>query len=144
MGKVTSVHLDEDTVEWFKRENINISAWIRKMMERRMIGGPDTDMREFRIAELERQRERITEDLDAVDEELDRLNTEVAKVEEREEKSRSFPEYIERITKEFITYGSAKKLRASDAFKRQAEEMGVSPFTLADEVMEYRDEVMDL
>ena len=75
MGKVTSVHLDEDTVEWFKRENINISAWIRKMMERRMIGGPDTDIREFRIAELERQRERITEDLDAIDQELDRLNT---------------------------------------------------------------------
>jgi hypothetical protein len=144
MGKVTSVNLDEDTVEWFKRENINISAWIRKMMERRMIGGPDTDIREFRIAELERQRERITEDLDAIDEELDRLKTEVAEAQEREERSEAFPEYIEVITKEFITYGSAKKLRASDAFKRKAEEMGVSPFTLADEVMEYRDEVMGL
>ncbi|MDR9446029.1 MAG: hypothetical protein RI544_07895 [Haloquadratum sp.] len=144
MGKVTSVNLDEDTVEWFKRENINISAWIRKMMERRMIGGPDTDIREFRIAELERQRERITEDLDAVDEELDRLKTEVAEAAEREEKSESFPEHIEQTAKEFITYGSAKKLRASDAFKRKAEEMGVSPFTLADEVMEYREEVMDL
>jgi len=144
MGKVTSVNLDEDTVEWFKRENINISAWIRKMMERRMIGGPDTDIREFRIAELERQRERITEDLDAIDEELDRLKTEVAEAQEREERSEAFPEYIEVITKEFITYGSATKLRASDAFKRKAEEMGVSPFTLADEVMEYREEVMDL
>jgi hypothetical protein len=144
MGKVTSVNLDEDTVEWFKRENINISAWIRKMMERRMIGGPDTDIREFRIAELERQRERITEDLDAIDEELDRLKTEVAKAAEREERSEAFPEYVEMITKEFITYGSAKKLRGSDAFKRKAEEMGVSPFTLADEVMEYREEVMDL
>jgi len=144
MGKVTSVNLDEDTVEWFKRENINISAWIRKMMERRMIGGPDTDIREFRIAELERQRERITEDLDAVDQELNRLKTEVAKAAEREEKSESFPDHIEQTAKEFITYGSAKKLRASDAFKRKAEDLGVSPFTLADEVMEYRDEVMDL
>jgi len=144
MGKVTSVNLDEDMVEWFKRENINISAWIRKMMERRMIGGPDTDLREYRIAELERQRERITEDLDAIDEELDRLKTDVAEAKEREERSEAFPEYIEVITKEFITYGSATKLRASDAFKRKAEEMGVSPFTLADEVMEYREEVMDL
>jgi len=144
MGKVTSVNLDEDTVEWFKRENINISAWIRKMMERRMIGGPDTDIREFRIAELERQRERITEDLDAIDQELDRLKTEVAEAAEREEKSESFPEHIEQTAKEFITYGSATKLRASDAFKRKAEELGVSLFTLADEVMEYRDEVMDL
>jgi hypothetical protein len=144
MGKVTSVHLDEDTVEWFKRENINISAWIRKMMERRMIGGPDTDIREFRIAELERQRERITEDLDAIDQELDRLNTEVAKAEEREQKSEAFPEYIETTAKEFITYGSAKKLRGSDAFKRKAEHMGVSPFSLAEQVMEYREEVMEL
>ena len=144
MGKVTSVHLDEDTVEWFKRENINISAWIRKMMERGMIGGPDTDIREFRIAELERQRERITEDLDAIDQELDRLNTEVAKAEEREQKSEAFPEYIETTAKEFITYGSAKKLRGSDAFKRKAEHMGVSPFSLAEQVMEYREEVMDL
>jgi hypothetical protein len=144
MGKVTSVNLDEDMVEWFKRENINISAWIRKMMERRMIGGPDTDLREYRIAELERQRERITEDLDAIDEELNRLKTDVAEAKEREQRSESFPEYIEQTAKEFITYGSATKLRASDAFKRKAEEMGVSPFTLADEVMEYREEVMDL
>ena len=144
MGKVTSVNLDEDMVEWFKRENINISAWIRKMMERRMIGGPDTDLREYRIAELERQRERITEDLDAIDEELNRLKKDVAEAKEREQRSESFPEYIEQTAKEFITYGSAKKLRASDAFKRKAEEMGVSPFTLADEVMEYREEVMDL
>jgi len=144
MGKVTSVHLDEDTVEWFKRENINISAWIRKMMERRMIGGPDTDMREFRIAELERQRERITEELDAIDQELDRLKTDGAEAKKREQRSASFPEYIEQTAKEFITYGSANKLRASDAFKRKAEEMGLSPFTLADEVMEYREEVMDL
>ena len=54
MSKVTSVNLDEESVNYFKRENINISAWIREMMQRRVNGGAEIDMREFRIGELER------------------------------------------------------------------------------------------
>lgn len=144
MSKVTSVNLDEDAVSYFKRENINISAWIREMMERRVHGGADVDMREFRIAELQRDKERLLEEIDAIDTELERLKSELEHEQELEEKSSQFDAVIAETAKEFITYGSAQKLRSSSAFKRKAEELDVSPFELADDVIEYRQEVMEL
>lgn len=144
MAKVTSVNLDEEAVNYFKRENINISAWIREMMQRRVHGGAEIDMREFRIGELEREKRRLLDEIDAIDTELERLESEIEHEQELEEKSESFDHVIEETAKEFITYGSARKLRSSSAFKRKAEDLDMSPFDLADQVMEYRDEVLEL
>jgi len=144
MAKVTSVNLDEEAVNYFKRENINISAWIREMMQRRVNGGADIDMREFRIGELQREKSRLLDEIDAIDTELERLESEIEHEQELEEKSESFDDLIEETAKEFITYGSAQKLRSSSAFKRKAEDVDMSPFELAEQVMEYRDEVLEL
>lgn len=144
MAKVTSVNLDEEAVNYFKRENINISAWIREMMQRRVHGGAEIDMREFRIGELEREKRRLLDEIDAIDTELERLESEIEHEQELEEKSESFDHVIEETAKEFITYGSARKLRSSSAFKRKAEDLDMSPFDLADQVMEYREEVLEL
>jgi len=115
MSKVTSVNLDEESVKYFKRENINISAWIREMMQRRVNGGAEIDMREFRIGELEREKQRLLDEIDAIDKELERLESEIEHEQELEEKSESFDDLIEETAKEFITYGSARKLRSSSA-----------------------------
>jgi len=55
MTKVTSVNLDEDAIEYFQSENINLSAWIRDIMEQR-VTGQDVDIKQVRIRELERER----------------------------------------------------------------------------------------
>jgi len=144
MSKVTSVNLDEEAVNYFKRENINISAWIREMMQRRVNGGADIDMREFRIGELEREKRRLLDEIDAIDTELERLESEIQHEQELEEKSESFDDLIEETAKEFITYDSSRKLRSSSAFKRKAEDVDMSPFELAEQVMQYREEVLEL
>jgi len=144
MSKVTSVNLDEESVNYFKRENINISAWIREMMQRRVNGGAEIDMREFRIGELEREKQRLLDEIDAIDKELERLESEIEHEQKLQEKSESFDDLIEETAKEFITYGSARKLRSSSAFKRKAEDVDMSPFELAEQVMEYREEVLEL
>jgi hypothetical protein len=144
MSKVTSVNLDEESVNYFKRENINISAWIREMMQRRVNGGAEIDMREFRIGELEREKQGLLEQIDAIETELERLESEIEHEQKLQEKSKSFDDLIEETAKEFITYGSARKLRSSSAFKRKAEDVDMSPFELAEQVMEYRDEVLEL
>jgi len=144
MSKVTSVNLDEEAVNYFKRENINISAWIREMMQRRVNGGAEIDMREFRIGELEREKQRLLDEIDAIDKELERLESEIEHEQKLQEKSESFDDLIEETAKEFITYGSARKLRSSSAFKRKAEDVDMSPFELAEQVMDYRYEVLEL
>ncbi|MDR9412935.1 MAG: hypothetical protein RI531_10060, partial [Haloferacaceae archaeon] len=55
MGKITSVNLDEEMIDYFQRENINVSAWIRDMMQQRMTNGDDVDVTTMRIRELEDQ-----------------------------------------------------------------------------------------
>jgi len=144
MSKVTSVNLDEEAVNYFKRENINISAWIREMMQRRVNGGAEIDMREFRIGELEREKQRLLDEIDAIDTELERLESDIEHEQKLQEKSESFDDLIEETAKEFITYGSARKLRSSSAFKRKAEDLDISPFELANQVMKYREEVLEL
>ncbi|MDR9412950.1 MAG: hypothetical protein RI531_10135, partial [Haloferacaceae archaeon] len=121
MGKVTSVNLDEDAVEFFKRENINISAWIRDVMEQRVTGG-DVDIVGTRIRQLERDREDHLAAINRIDEELEHLRERRQSQEEVEEVQQSFGEGIIKLSREFDAFRTARRMRRSQAFKRRSEE----------------------
>ena len=71
MRKTTSVNLDSEAVQYFKEENINMSAWIRDIMEQRMFGTEEIDVVDVRIRELERKREDHETAMERIDEELE-------------------------------------------------------------------------
>jgi len=141
MGKITSVNLDEEAIEYFQRENINVSAWIRDIMEQRMTGGADIDVTQMRIRELERQREDLQTDLKRIDEELEELREEAESQERVEAANESFNEDIITLHKEFQAFPTGQRLRRSNAFRKRTEEIGMTPFEAAHKVIAYREAV---
>jgi Skp family chaperone for outer membrane proteins len=141
MGKITSVNLDEEAVEYFQRENINVSAWIRDIMQQRMAGGTDIDITHMRIKELEREREDHQSEIDHIDEQLEELRAKAAQKEQREAADDSFSTDIITLHKEFQAFATADKMRSSQAFRRRCEEVELSVFEAADKVMQYREAI---
>jgi len=141
MGKITSVNLDEDAIEYFQRENINVSAWIRDIMEQRMTGGADINVTQMRIRELQRQREDLQTDLKRIDEELDELREKAESQERIEAANESFNADIITLDKEFQAFPTGQRLRRSNAFRKRTEELGMTPFEAADKVIAYREAV---
>src|SRR6056297_3380728 len=142
MTKVTSVNLDEDAVEYFQTENINLSAWIRDIMEQRMTG-TGLDIKEVRIRELERQREDAAREIERIDEQLEELRDRQEAEEYVEEVESSFGEAIIKLDREFQAFPTEQRMRRSKAFKRRAEEEGLSPLEAARKVIAYREAVND-
>ena len=141
MGKITSVNLDEEAVEYFQRENINVSAWIRDIMNQRMTGGKDIDITAMRIRELEREREDHETEIQRIDEQLDQLREKVDSQEQVEEAKQTFGEEIITLHKEFQAFPTADRLRSSQAFRRRAEEEEISVFEAARKVIAYREAI---
>ena len=141
MGKITSVNLDEEAVEYFQRENINVSAWIRDIMNQRMTGGKDIDITAMRIRELEREREDHETEIQRIDEQLDELREKVDSQEQVEEAKQTFGEEIITLHKEFQAFPTADRLRSSQAFRRRAEEEDISVFEAARKVIAYREAI---
>ena len=138
MGKITSVNLDEEAVEYFQRENINVSAWIRDIMQQRMTGGAEVDMTQMRIRELERDREDHEQAIARIDDELEELREQQQAEEQVEEVNESFGQHIIVLHKEFQAFPTASRMRNSQAFVRRCEEVGLSVFEAANKVMAYR------
>jgi len=141
MRKTTSVNLDQEAVEYFKEENINISAWIRDIMEQRMFGGEDIDVVSVRIRELERKREDHATAIERIDEELEELNEKQQQQNQVEDANRSFDESVIVLHKEFQAFPTADRLRSSQAFRRRASEEDMSVFDAADAVVDYREAI---
>ncbi|MDR9412695.1 MAG: hypothetical protein RI531_08800 [Haloferacaceae archaeon] len=140
MRKTTSVNLDGEAVEYFKEENINISAWIRDIMEQRMFGG-DVDVVSVRIRELERKREDHATAIERIDEELEELKDKEQQQNQVEDANRSFDESVIVLHKEFQAFPTADRLRSSQAFRRRASEEDMSVFEAADAVVDYREAI---
>jgi len=141
MGKITSVNLDEQAVEYFQRENINVSAWIRDIMQQRMTSGKDIDVTQMRITELEREREDHQRAIDRIDEQLQDLREEADAQQQITEAEQSFSTDIITLNKEFQAFGTADKMRSSQAFRRRASECDLSVFEAADMIMQYREAI---
>jgi Skp family chaperone for outer membrane proteins len=140
MRKTTSVNLDGEAVEYFKEENINISAWIRDIMEQRMFGG-DVDVVSVRIRELERKREDHATAIKRIDEELEELKDKEQQQNQVEDANRSFDESVIVLHKEFQAFPTADRLRSSQAFRRRASEEDMSVFDAAAAVIDYREAI---
>jgi len=138
MGKITSVNLDEQAVEYFQRENINVSAWIRDIMEQRMTGGEDIDVTQMRIRELEREREDLQTELKRIEEQLAELRDKRETEEQVEEAKLSFGTEVIQLHKEFQAFPTSERLRQSTAFRKRATELDMSVFEAADTVIAYR------
>jgi predicted nucleic acid-binding Zn-ribbon protein len=141
MGKITSVNLDEQAVEYFQRENINVSAWIRDIMEQRMTSGKQIDITQMRITELEREREDHQRAIDRIDEQLQDLREEADAQQQITEAEQSFSTEIITLNKEFQAFATADKMRSSQAFRRRASECDLSVFEAADMIMQYREAI---
>jgi vacuolar-type H+-ATPase subunit I/STV1 len=141
MGKITSVNLDEEMVEYFQRENINVSAWIRDMMEQRMTGGADIDVTQMRIRELERDREDHELAMERIDQQLEELRKKADSQERIEAANESFKADIITLDKEFQAFPTGQRLRRSNAFRKRTEEIGMTPFEAAEKVIAYREAV---
>jgi vacuolar-type H+-ATPase subunit I/STV1 len=140
MRKTTSVNLDGEAVEYFKEENINISAWIRDIMEQRMFGG-DVDVVSVRIRELERKREDHATAIERIDEELEELKEKEQQQNQVQDANRSFDESVIVLHKEFQAFPTADRLRSSQAFRRRASEEDMSVFDAAAAVIDYREAI---
>jgi len=143
MGKITSVNLDKEMIDYFQRENINVSAWIRDMMKQRMTNGEDIDVTSMRIRELERDREDHEVAIERIDEQLEELRESVETQQRIESVTESFDENIITLHREFQAFPTLKRLRRSNAFRRRAEELGYTPFEASDKVMAYRRAIGD-
>ena len=141
MGKITSVNLDEDAVEYFQRENINVSAWIRDIMQQRMTGGAEVDITDMRIRELERDRSDHEEAIARIDDELETLRDQQQQEEQVETANESFGQDIIVLHKEFQAFPTASRMRNSQAFVRRCEEVGLSVFAAAEKVIAYREAI---
>ena len=141
MGKITSVNLDEEAVEYFQRENINVSAWIRDIMNQRMTGGKDIDITAMRIRELEREREDHQTEIERIDEQLEQLREKESAQQQITDAQESFNEQIITLHKEFQAFPTADKLRSSQAFRRRASEQDMSVFEAARKVIAYREAI---
>jgi len=143
MGKITSVNLDEEMIDYFQRENINVSAWIRDMMQQRMTNGDDVDVTTMRIRELERDREDHQLAIERIDEQLEEL-LETAETQQRiKSVTESFNKDIITLHKEFQAFPTAQRLRKSNAFRRRVEELGFTVFEASEKVMAYREAIGD-
>jgi len=141
MGKITSVNLDEEAVDYFQRENINVSAWIRDIMNQRMTGGKDIDITAMRIRELEREREDHQTEIERIDEQLEQLREKESAQQQITDAQESFNEQIITLHKEFQAFPTADKLRSSQAFRRRASEQDMSVFEAARKVIAYREAI---
>jgi len=141
MGKITSVNLDEEAVEYFQRENINVSAWIRDIMNQRMTGGKDIDITAMRIRELVREREDHQTEIERIDEQLEQLREKESAQQQITDAQESFNEQIITLHKEFQAFPTADKLRSSQAFRRRASEQDMSVFEAARKVIAYREAI---
>jgi len=141
MGKITSVNLDEEAVDYFQRENINVSAWIRDIMEQRMKGGKDIDITAMRIRELEREREDHQTEIERIDEQLAELREKESTQQQITDAQESFSEDIITLHKEFQAFTTKEKLRGSQAFRRRASEQDLSVFDAARKVIAYREAI---
>jgi len=141
MRKTTSVNLDSEAVQYFKEENINMSAWIRDIMEQRMFGTEEIDVVDVRIRELERKREDHETAMERIDEELEELREKQKEQHKLQDANDTFDKSIIDLHKEFQAFPTEERLRSSNAFKRRATEEDYSVFKAAAAVINYREAI---
>jgi len=138
MGKVTtSVVIDEQIQEYFQRESINFSQFVREAARQRMHKGPRFDVRSFRLEQVERRLDQLDQEREELAEEAEELREAVEEQEEFEETLGSFSDEIKRTSDEFSHYPPSK-LRSVRPFQDRAMEYDMTVSELIDKVVEYR------
>ena len=138
MGKVTtSVVIDEQIQEYFRKEAINFSQFVRDAARQRMIHGPDFNVRDFRLQQVERRLDELDREREELTSEADQLREEVEQEEEFKETVGSFADEIKNTSKEFAHYAPSE-LRSVRPFQDRATEYNMTVSELIDQVVEYR------
>lgn len=138
MGKVTtSVVIDEQIQEYFRKEAINFSQFVRDAARQRMIHGPDFNVRDFRLQQVERRLDELDREREELTSEADELREEVEQEEEFKETVGSFADEIKTTSQEFQHYAPSQ-LRSVKPFQRRAMEYDMTVSELIEQVVEYR------
>jgi len=138
MGKVTtSVVIDEQIQEYFQKESINFSQFVRDAARQRMVKGPDFDIRSFRLEQVERRLEQLDDEREELAEEAEDLRGAVEQKQQFQETVGSFSDEIKRTSQEFAHYVPSK-LRSSKPFQDRAMEYDMTVSELIEKVTEYR------
>jgi len=138
MGKVTtSVVIDEQIQEYFQKENINFSKFVREAAHQRMTKGPRFDVRLYRLEQVERRLGELDKEREELAEEADELRGEVEQQQELEKTLGSFSDEIKRTSDEFAHYPPSK-LRGVKPFQDRAMEYDMTVSELIEQVVEYR------
>jgi len=138
MGKVTtSVVIDEQIQEYFQKENINFSKFVREAAHQRMTKGPRFDVRMYRLEQVERRLDQLDQEREELAEEADELRGQVEQQQEFEETLGSFSDEIKRTSDEFAHYPPSK-LRGVKPFQDRAMEYDMTVSELIEQVVEYR------
>jgi len=138
MGKVTtSVVIDEQIQEYFQKESINFSQFVRDAARQRMVKGPDFDVRSFRLEQVERRLEQLDDEREELAEEAEELRGAVEQKQQFQETVGSFSDEIKRTSQEFAHYVPSK-LRSSKPFQDRAMEYDMTVSELIEKVTEYR------
>jgi hypothetical protein len=138
MGKViTSVVIDEQIQEFFQREQINFSQFVRDAARQRMHKGAKFDVRSFRLEQVERRLNQLDQEREELAEEAEELREGVQEQQEFEEAVGSFSDEIKRTSDEFSHYPPSK-LRSVRPFQDRAIEYDMTVSELIEKVVEYR------
>jgi methyl-accepting chemotaxis protein len=138
MGKVTtSVVIDEQIQEYFQHEAINFSQFVRDAARQRMIHGPEFNVRDFRLQQVERRLEELDREREELAEEAEQLREEVEQQEQFVETVGSFADEIKTTSQEFSHYAPSQ-LRSVKPFQDRATEYGMTVSELIERVVEYR------
>jgi len=147
MGKYaqTSINLRPDQMDYIGEESINTSELLRKLLDQYMEGGgSDTSGLEFRLQELRQRRDRMSLELEQIEDEIEMIRENLEAREEHEERIEEMGgEFLELTHERFHAY-TPKQLAKMTKFREGPVDNDWSVLELKDAYIDYRVELEDI
>ena len=147
MGKYaqTSINLRPDQMDYIGEQSINTSELLRKLLDQYMDGGDqDTSGLEFRLQELRQRRDRISLELDQIEDDIEMIQYQLEEHDRKEERIMEMGgEFMEQTHDRFASY-TPKQLARNHRFREWALDHEWSVMELKQAYLDYRVQLEEL
>ena len=147
MGKYaqTSINLRPDQMDYIGEQSINTSELLRKLLDQYMDGGDkDTSGLEFRLQELRQRRDRISLELEQIEDDIEMIRNQLEQHDRKQERIMEMGgEFMEETHEKFASY-TPQQLARNNKFRDWALEHEWSVLELKQAYLKYRVELEDL
>jgi len=147
MGKYaqTSINLRPDQMDYIGEQSINTSELLRKLLDQYMDGGEeDTSGLEFRLQELRQRRDRISLELDQIEDDIEMIQYQLEEHDRKQERIMEMGgEFMEKTHERFASY-TPQKLSSKKRFREWALEHEWSVLELKQAYLDYRVQLEEL